>query len=240
MKFKAIAVMVTGAALSLGLAGSALAAPLGMAKPAPQVTGSRLQSALLPASAFGDGLTVDGHLNTGNTLGSTHAFYRPSGLKCSTFQTYTFVGVFGDTAGATDGINNPNPAFGDYPNLLLAGDQAVLQFQTTQAAASFYNQAYARYRQCSAFTESPGTGDTLELTTQSLYSTTIDNNKAFQLIQYVDISSLASVNFYQNTAVALSGTNVYTIDILDGTNDPISASLMTNLIHRVQALYRHR
>jgi hypothetical protein len=238
MKFRAIAVTAAATALSLGLAGSALAAPLGMAKPAPQVTGSRLQSALLPASAFGDGFTVDGHINTGNTLSPTRPSIRPSGLKCSTFQTYTFVGGFGNTAGATDGINNPNPAFGDYPNVFLAGDQAVLQFQTTQAAGSFYNQAYARYRQCSAFTESPA-GDTLELTTQSLYSTTIDKNKAFQLIQYVDISSLASVSFYQNTAVALSGTNVYTIDILNGTNDPISASLMGNLIHRVQALYRH-
>ena len=243
MKFKVIAVIASATALSLGMAGSALASPASShkAKPAPQVTGTRLQSALLPASAFGDGFTVADRLNTGNRLWSTHASIKPSSLSCQTFEEYIFVGGFGDTAGATDGINNPNPDFADYPSLVLGGDQAVLQFKTTQAAASFYNQAYAKYKQCSAFTESdPADNLQLELTTQSLSTTTIGKNKAFQLIQYVDISSLPVANFYQNTAVVLAGTNVYTIDDVNGTNDPIPASLLGNLINRVQALYKHR
>ena len=242
MKFKVIAVIACAIALSLGMAGSALASPASShkAKPAPQVTGTRLQSALLPASAFGDGFTVVDRLNTGKRLLSTHASIKPSSLSCQTFEEYIFVGGFGDTAGATDGINNPNPNFADYPSLVLGGDQTVLQFKTTQAAASFYNAAYARYKQCSAFTESdPADSLQLELTTQSLSKTTINKNKAFQLIQYVDISSLPVANFYQNTAVVLAGTNVYTIDDLNGTNDPIPASLLGNLIHRVQALYKH-
>jgi hypothetical protein len=37
----------------------------------------------------------------------------------------------------------------------------------------------------------------------------------------------------------LAGTTVYTIDDLNGTNDPISASLLGNLISRVQALCKH-
>jgi hypothetical protein len=241
MKFKAIAVTAAATALSLGMAGSALASPLSKAKPAPQVTGTRLQSALLPASAFGGGFTVADHLNTGNKLWSTKARLKPSSLSCSAFETYIVVGGFGDTAGATDGVDNPNPALADYPNVVLAGDEAVLQFKTTQAAASFYSQAYTRYKQCSAFTESnlAGTGLTLELTTQSLSRTTINKNKAFQIIQYVDLASLPAANFYENAAVVLSGTNVYTIDDLNGTNDPISASLLGNLVKRVQALYKH-
>jgi hypothetical protein len=242
VKFKVIAVIASATALSLGMAGSALASPASghKAKPAPQVTGTRLQSALLPASAFGDGFTVADRLNTGNKLWSTHASIKPSSLSCQTFEEYIFVGGFGNTAGATDLINNPNPDFADYPSLVLAGDQTVLQFKTTQAAASFYNAAYAKYKQCSAFTESdPADNLQLELTTQSLSTTTIGKNKAFQLIQYVDISSLPVANFYQNTAVVLAGTNVYTIDDLNGTNDPIPASLLGNLINRVQALYKH-
>jgi len=242
VKFKVIAVIASAIALSLGMAGSALASPASShkAKPAPQLTGTRLQSALLPASAFGDGFTVVDRLNTGKRLLSTHASIKPSSLSCQTFEEYIFVGGFGDTAGATDGINNPNPNFADYPSLVLGGDQTVLQFKTTQAAASFYNAAYARYKQCSAFTESdPADSLQLELTTQSLSKTTINKNKAFQLIQYVDISSLPVANFYQNTAVVLAGTNVFTIDDLNGTNDPIPASLLGNLIHRVQALYKH-
>jgi hypothetical protein len=241
VNFKAIAVIVGATALSLGMAGSALASPLSHnSKPAPQVTGIRLQSALLPASAFGDGFTVVDRLNTGNAFWSSHARIKPSGLSCRNFETYIYVGGFGDTAGATDGFENPNPAFADYPSIVLAGDQAVLQFKTAQAAASFYSQAYARYKQCSDFTESdPVDHLQLELTSQSLSSTTIGQDKAFQLIQYVNISSLPVVNFYQNTAVVLAGTDVYTIDDINGTNDPVSASLLGKLISRVQALYKH-
>jgi hypothetical protein len=242
VKFKVIAVMATATALCAGMGGSAMASPLSHhPKPAPQVSGTRLQSALLPASAFGDGFTVANRLNTGNSLWSTRAIAKPSSLSCQTFEEYIVVGGFGDTAGATDLLQNPNPAIADYPSIVLVGAQTVLQFKTTQAAASFYGQAYARYKQCSAFTETDPTDNTtsFELTTQSLSTTTVGKNKAFQLIQHVDLSSLPAFSFYQNTAVVLAGTNVYTIDDLNGTNDPISATLLGNLINRVQALYKH-
>jgi len=241
VKFKAIAVIAAAAALSLGVAGSAAASPLSpKAKPAPQVTGVRLQSALLPTSAFGSGFTVTQRLNSGKKLRSTRAWIKPSKLSCANFEMYIYVWGFGNTAGAMDSVDNPNPAIADYPSLVLGGDQAVLQFKTAQAAASFYNQAYARYKQCSAFTETnPFDHSRWELTNQSLSKTTIRKHQAFQLIQYVDLSELPALNFYQNTAVVLAGTNVYTIDDVNGINDPISASLLGNLINRVQALYKH-
>jgi hypothetical protein len=134
VKFTAIATIATAAALSLGMAASASAAPLGLrSAAAPQVTGTRLQSALLPASAFGSGFTAANRLNTGKKLWSTRTRLKPSNLSCKNFEMYIYVGGFGDTAGA----------------------------------------------------------------------------------------------------------NVYTIDNLDGTNDPISASLLGSLMNRVQALYKH-
>ena len=78
-----------------------------------------------------------------------------------------------------------------------------------------------------------------ELSTQSLSKTAIGRNKAFQVIQLVDLSAAPALSFYANTAVVLAGTNVYTIDDVNGTNDPISASLLGNLIKRAQALYKH-
>jgi hypothetical protein len=241
VKFTAIATIATAAALSLGMAASASASPLSpRSATAPQVTGTRLQSALLPASAFGSGFTAANRLNTGKKLWSTRTRLKPSNLSCKNFEMYIYVGGFGDTAGAVDNINNPDPDFASYPSLVLGADQAVIQFKTAQAATSFYNQAYTRYKQCSDFTESyPGDSTTLELTTQTLAKTTIKKDKAFQLVQDVTIGSLASLTFYQSTAVVLAGTNVYTIDNLDGTNDPISASLLGSLINRVQALYKH-
>jgi hypothetical protein len=239
VRFKATAVTVGAAALWLGMAGSALATPLSHeSAAAPQVTGARLQSALLPVSAFGDGFTVRDRLNTGKSLWSTRASIKPSGLSCATFETYIFVGGFGDTAGATEDFQNPNPAYADYPSVVLDGDQTVIQFKTAQAAASFYNRAYARYNQCHAFTESDSSIQ-LELTNQSLSKTTIAGHTAFQLIQYVDLSAVPALNFYANTTVVLAGTNVYTIDDVNGTNDPISTSLLSDLIDRIQALYKH-
>ena len=239
MKFKAIAVMAAATALSLGLAGPALAST--KAKPAPQVTGTKLQSALLPASAFGSGFTVDSHLNTGRKLWSTKVRVKPSSQSCAAFELFIVVGGYGNTAGAVDEVSNPSPAFSDFPNIVLGDDQVVLQFKTTQAASSFYNQAYAKYKQCAAFTESDPTDNTsVELTNQSLRSTSINKNKAFQLIQLVDINSLPAFSFYANTAFVLSGTNVYSIDDVAGTNDQISPALLAKFMSRVQALYKHR
>ena len=239
VRFRAIAVISTTAALCLGMAGSAVASPLST-KPAPQVTGTRLQSALLPASAFGDGFTASGRLNSGSKLASTRVLIKPSSLNCVDFETYIFVRGFGNTAGATDSVNNPNPDFSSYPSIILGGDQAVLQFKTAAAAASFYNLAYAKYKKCTSFTEpDPADNSQFELTVQSLLKTTVGKNKAFQVIQLVDLAAAPALSFYANTAVVLSGTNVYTIDDVNGTNDPISASLLGNLINRVQALYKH-
>lgn len=241
MTFKTIAVTAAATALCLGLAGPALAAPLSMAKSAPQVTGTRLQSALLPASAFGDSFAVTRRLNSGSQLRSTRVIVRPSGLSCATFENSIYVWGFGNTAGAADVVSNQNPTpFGDYPNVVLGAAQTVLQFKTTKAAASLYHQAYTKYKQCSAFTEpDPADNTNVKLTTLSLYRTTIDHHKAFRLIQLAIIDSLPALPFYENTAVVLAGANVYTILDLGGTSDPISATLLGNLIDRVQALYRH-
>ena len=239
MKFKGIAVITAATALSLGLAGPALAAPLSP-KAAPQVTGSRLASALLPASAFGSGFTALNRHNSGSTLRSTRAVIEPSGLSCVKFATFAFLSGFGNTAGALASFINPDINLSLLPNVILLGDQYVLQFSSAGAAQTAYNRAYARYKQCSAFNEpAPALQTHVELTTQSLSGTTIGNHKAFQLIQHADYASFAGADFYEVTAVVLVGTNVYTVDDVDGTNDPVSASLLDNLISRVQALYKH-
>lgn len=244
---RASGVVATAAVLSLGIAGSAGAAqlghkPAGKPKPAPQVSGVRLQSALLPASTFGDGTFTDlGRFNTGGRLLPANARIKPSSLSCADFETYIFVGGYGNTAGTTDTVFDLNPPWSNYPDLELGADQTVLQFKTSKAASAFYNAAYSKYKQCSYFTETDPADpmSTDELSLQSLSKTTINKNQAFQLTQLDDLTSLPQASFYQNTAVVLSGTNVYTIDDVNGTNDPISSSLLGKLVTRVQALYKH-
>jgi len=183
---------------------------------------------------------VTQRLNSGNRLWSTRVNIKLSKLSCTDFEQYIFVAGFGNTAGSMDSVNNPNPDLSSYPSVVLDGDQAVLQFKTAAAAAAFYNQAQARYKQCTAFTEpDPADNTQLELTLRSLSTTTVSKNKAFQVNQLVDFAAVPALSFYANTAVVLAGANVYTIDDVNGTNDPIPASLLGKLINRVQALYQH-
>ena len=105
-------------------------------------------------------------------------------MSCANFWQYIYIAGFGNTAGAMNSVNNPNPDFSNYPSVVLGGDQAVLQFKTAAAATSFYNQAYAKFKQCTAFTvPDPADNTQYELTLRSLSKTTVGKNKAFQVIQ---------------------------------------------------------
>ncbi len=93
MKARLVAAVVT-AALSFAAAGPAGAQPLRHSdnhkSAPPQVTGSRLQSALLPPSAFGPDFTFSASLNAGGKLQTTRAKYHVPSMSCSAF---TFSGT---------------------------------------------------------------------------------------------------------------------------------------------------
>jgi hypothetical protein len=161
-------------------------------------------------------------------------------MSCAGFESFHYVGGFGNTAGAADSTENPNPAVADYPSVILGADESVVQFATTGAAASLYSQAFAKYKQCSDFTvPDPVFDSTDELSTQYFTKTTINKNQAFEVLQLESLSALPALSFYVNTTVVLAGTNVYSIDEVNGTNDPVSPSLLSTLINRVQKLYPH-
>jgi hypothetical protein len=254
MKIKklALAALSVGAAAALSFtsAGAATASPAGHPKPHkpkpasyPQVSGYRLASALLPTSAFGDRFQVWIRQSTGNRLGSAHAAITPGSMSCKNFETYSIIGGWGDTAGAQDGVFNTSPDISGYPSLVLDAFQNVVQFASPRAAATFYNQEYAKYQACPSLSlslpDSLG-GGTEDLANQSLARTTLGKFQAFNLIQSDIQSNFAANSWYRSTLVVLAGTNVYTIFETNGTNDPVSPDLMTKLISRTQALYpRH-
>lgn len=245
------------AALSLSAAGAATATPASQhshggkpkhhtkpkPKPYPQVTGSRLATALLPASAFGDGFQAWGIQSTGGSVRSSKAAITPGKLSCTTFETLSILGPWGDTAGAQDGVVNTSADISSFPSLLLDGFQSVKQFASPAAATTFYNQVAAKYGACQSVTlpvpdvEGGGTED---LTDQSLTKIMVGKYHAFSLIQSDVLSNFATLTFYRAVTVVLAGTNVYTVYETDGTNDPVSPDLIGKLVSRVQGLYpRH-
>jgi hypothetical protein len=238
MKFRLVTVVAAAAALSLAAAGSAAAQPL-RHKPAPppQVTGVKLQSAMLPPADFGAGYTFLESYNSGRKLQSTRPKDHVARMSCGTFEGGVFVSDFGDTAGAVVRYSNPNWRSA-YPSTILLGDEYVLQFATTASATTFYNQARAKYAACVSFNTTSGFGPAT-VNTASVAKTTVAGHQAFLVTQGVTFARFLQTPFYLLYLYVVAGTNVYYLSDASGTNDEPSVKLMTTVIHRVQALYPH-
>jgi hypothetical protein len=243
-----IAAVAAIAALSLAVASPAAAQPSGLRgqdkiAPPPQITGTRLQTGLLPASAFGPHFTVTNTLNTGGKLGSTHATMQVPTASCSTFEGEIYVSGFGNTAGAVDRYVNAD-ASTQRPGAIIYGFQDVIQFATTSAATTFFNQAQAEYVACLSFSEpnptdtSPG-GGTFQISTLLVSNTTVSGDQAFRVIQAIALSETPGHAKYIDVLYVLAGTNVYSLWQESGMNDEPSPTLMTQLIRKIQALYPH-
>jgi hypothetical protein len=91
--------------------------------------------------------------------------FKLSSMSCSGF--WLFIGVvggFGDTAFAGDLIDPRSPAS---VSVVENFTQAVYQFASSHAAATFYSQLNAKYRSCRTLTESDAKGGTARRTIRS-------------------------------------------------------------------------
>lgn len=246
MKFKTVMVTAAVAALSFAAAGSAAAQTRGhpvqrMPASPPQVSGARLLTGLLSPSAFGDGFTFGASLNSGGKLQSTHAQKHVSGMSCSAFEGSEWVSGFGNTAGAAEKYTNPNWS-ASAPGLAY-GFEDVLQFATTAAAATYFNQADAKYGSCRDFSElNPGDtkpgGGTFQVNVLVVSKATVSGDRGFSITQQIAESERPGVTVYINVLYVIAGANVYSLWDVNSTNDEPSPTAMGSLIHRIQGLYR--
>lgn len=250
MRFKIVAAT---AALGLAAVGAVAAAGAAVAQPAardgqlksatPQISGSRLQTGLLPAPAFGTGFTLGTTLNTGSGLLSAPAAQNVPASSCSTFEGKIYVSGFGNTAGALAEYVNPNAAM-QRPEAIIQGFQDVIQFATASAATTFFTAARAKYAACLSFSEpnptdtSPG-GGTFQISTLGVAKTTIGGAAAFSVTQQVALSEKPGATEFVDVLYAVAGPDVYSMWQQSGTNDEPSPTLMGKLITRIQALYPH-
>jgi len=246
---KVSTVMVTGAAvaaLCFGAVGSAAAQPLGHpghGRPAspPQINGPRLAKGLLPPSAFGSSYTFLESLNSGSKLQTTRASRPVPRQSCAAYENDEYVSFLGQTAGATDQYMN-EAWRGSWPDTLYGLSQDVVQFATDQAASTYFGQAYAKYAACLSFTvPNPGDvtpgGGTYLVSGVSISRTTVSGHHAFTATELWAPSEASGRFFHVDVLFVVAGTNVYNLWEVSGTNDVPSSALMTDLIHRVQALY---
>jgi len=250
MKLK---IAAAAAALGLAAAGAVAVAGSAVAQPSahdsqrktavPQISGSRLQTGLLPASAFGTGFTLGTTLNTGTGLLTTSATLNPTTTSCSTFEGKIYVSGFGNSAGALDKYVNPNAAM-QRPEAIIQGFQDVIQFATASAATTFFTAARAKYTACQSFSEpnptdtNPG-GGTFQISTLGVSKTTAGGNAAFSVTQQIALSESPGATEFIDVLYAVAGPDVYSMWQQNGTNDEPSPTLMGNLIKKIQGLYPH-
>jgi hypothetical protein len=236
MKFRLAAAVLTAAALSVGMTSLASAKPVKAAARPPQVSGAKLQNALLPISAFGSDMAFVSSLNTGSKLATTRPKYRIPSMSCAFWEEHIYAGFLGDTGGALVAFNHPTWR-SSYPETIIDGYEDVLQFASTATATTIFNQALARYRACQTFTEPVLVTHTATVSDFSVAKTTFGGNRAFTVTQTVTLSGFLQQPAYFNYLYVIIGTNIYSLNDFSGINDEPSPALMHSLIHRVQALY---
>ena len=248
MKLKIVAALALAGAVAVVGAGSALAQPparstAASSSKAPQISGARLQTGLLPASAFGVGFTLGTTLNTGSGVLSNPTAPNISAMSCSTFEGKIYISGFGNTAGALSKYVNPNAAT-QRPEAIIQGFQDVLQFATASAATTFFTAARAKYAACQSFSEpnptdtNPG-GGTFQISALGVSRTTVSGNAAFSATQQIALSETPGATEFVDVLFAVAGTDVYSLWQQSGTNDEPSPAVMGSLIKKIQALYPH-
>jgi hypothetical protein len=242
MKARTVATAVATLLLSLTGIGNAVATPAGGHGVA-QVNGAQLRAAMLLPSAFGDGFTMRSTLDTGHRLLHQRATRFPHSMSCENFELGVFDSGFGNTAGADSQIDNQNwPS--QYPTTVMYADQEVFQFGNDNAAVSLIKQAQAKYQSCRSFT-SPNPGDTVPgggTLTYELNSTgwtSVAGVRAFYAILTYAATESPALTFYVDVMWAVSGADAYQLYEISGIND-VPYSTMTQMVHRVQGLYRGR
>lgn len=236
MKFRIVALVAATGTLCFATASSAVALPYHHKPAPPQITGSRMVTALLPAADFGGGFVFEVSENTGKKLLVTKHPVHVSSLSCYDFYNTQITGGVGNTAGAASRYDNPAPSNSGYPATILRGAQDVVQFASNATANSYFGQEEAKYAACTTFViPNPGSNPYL-VSLVRITKTSVNGNPAFWVA-----SAAGGGLAYVDVLCVVAGTNVYTFWQLAASENEPPGTLMTSLIHRVQALYpRHK
>jgi hypothetical protein len=223
-------------AIAITAAACVVFAPAAMASSGPvQVTGKQLKSALLPASDFLAGYSVGSEDDSGRRLEHGTSFKLTS-LSCNNFWLVIgVVGGFGDTAFASDLVDTKSTSVTVFETF----SQAVYQFPSTHAAASFYSQLNAKYRSCRTVTSSDGKGGSLRRTVHSQSKERVGGHQAVRLVESLSDSKVAGPALDTYVLWTIDGADVYMISTTPlsvSTPQPAQSSLTLKLVTRVSHL----
>ena len=227
MSIKVMAAAVaTAAGLAVATCGPACAAPGGALA---QLTGTQLLAALVPASDFPAGYTLDksSTYDTGSHLLTAPAKYHLATMSCVSFGTHFGTKGFGETAIAADSFSSAD--FG------RGFGQQVYQFRTAGAASAFFSGLRAIPRRCPQFVlTQPGVN--AKVATVVASAAPIAGHRTFQVHE---TGTFLGVKIGLSFVFTVAGTDVFIAGNLGVHGAPPASpsprTTMARLIKRVRS-----
>ena len=188
----------TGAATAATPAGALPTASMTpLAAASGQLTGTQLESVLLPATDFPPGFAAPstGPITSGGSLTSGAATYNLATISCATFIQHLGTVGFGETAMVSGSIAASGQAY----------DQLVYQFATPSAASAFVAGVRSLAGRCGSFTASAnGSAGTFSL--RATPGAPVGGHPALELLQ---TGTLGKSKLVLDTLLCASGVDVF-------------------------------
>jgi hypothetical protein len=169
-----------------------------LAAAAGQLTGTELESVLLPASDFPAGFSASssGPVSSGGTLTSAAAQYPLATVSCSDFVQHLGSTGFGETAMAADSIVGTDQAY----------DQVIYQFAAASSASAFVAGIQSLAGRCASFTAPASTGTTATFSLKATPGPSVAGLSSVELVQSGKVSGSAVT---LDTLLVASGVDVF-------------------------------
>jgi len=218
---------------------SAATAPTSAANPLPtasmtplaaasgQLTGTNLESVLLPVSDFPGGFTASSSapVTSGGSLTSGAAAYPLATVSCSEFVQHLGSTGFGETAMAADSVVGTDQAY----------DQVIYQFPTASAATAFVAGLEPLAARCKSFT-APASSGTATFSLKAAPGVALAGLPTVELDQTGTVSGSALT---LDTLFTASGVDVFAASGVGlGTGAPVvpaKETIIYNLMKRQAA-----
>jgi hypothetical protein len=162
-----------------------------------QLTGTQLESVLLPATDFPAGFVApsSGPISSGGSLTSGPATYNLATMSCASFIQHLGAIGFGETAMVSGSVAATGQAF----------DQLVYQFGTAPAATAFLSGVQALAGRCASFTATAnGSKGTFSL--RAAPGPAVGGHPAVELLQ---TGTLGTSKLVLDTLLSASGVDVF-------------------------------
>jgi hypothetical protein len=188
------------AATSAGAASASAAPAVSMTSLPPaagQLTGTQLESVLLPESDFPAGFAAPstGPVSSGGSLTSGPASYNLATISCATFVQHFGTTGFGETAMVSGSAADVGQAY----------DQFIYQFATAPQAAAFAGGVQALASRCGSFTATAN-GQSGTFSLQAAAGTPVGGHPSVELRQD---GTLGGRKLVLDTLLSASGVDVF-------------------------------